>query len=158
MTAEVASLYPKPKEGQEPDFSDKSWRIFYPLYVDSTKSKSDGRKISKDNCCVNPGAEDLFEACAVLKVKAFIELRKAHPKTPIDRIGRVRAKMDNSCIYSTKKELLNAVGKKIPSLPNFEKRKQMKEKKTAELFKSIAGNTPTINPAKAKKKKGKKRR
>ena len=107
-----------------------------------------------------------------MKVPAYVELYKAHPRTPIDRIGRVRAKLKNSdegsptnSAIPTKKELLRQVGRQIPQLKSYEARKKLRERKEAELFKNLVGKAPITNSQKNEggrggnnKKKNKKKR
>ena len=64
---------------------DRIFRKIYPVYVDKTKSVSEGRKISKAEAFDHPMARDIAEACAILKFQTRLEVRPARPPPPAPR-------------------------------------------------------------------------
>eukprot|EP00924_Labyrinthula_sp_SR-Ha-C_P005298 snap_masked-scaffold_1-processed-gene-27.26-mRNA-1 protein AED:0.26 eAED:0.26 QI:0/-1/0/1/-1/1/1/0/163 len=130
------------QSGEKPDFSD-GWYMIYPQYIDSSYSIQKGRKISKEYCVESPDALDLLEACQKLKIKVYHEPFKAHPRNPIERIGRVRIKIKGEDIKDlcSKKEVLRKIGATIPSLKNFLVRRKAREKRKDDLMKGVSGVT-----------------
>ncbi|KAH8145936.1 uncharacterized protein LAJ45_10078 [Morchella importuna] len=67
----------------------KSYHCLYPVYFDSTRSRSSGRRAPRALSIPNPLARALVDACASLRLKTVFEPGKTHPKDWANP-GRVR--------------------------------------------------------------------
>lgn len=56
------------------------WAVLYPLYFDSSRTRSQGRRIGKDLAVPNPLAREVVEAVARLGLHVAFEPAKCHPK------------------------------------------------------------------------------
>lgn len=67
----------------------KNHQCLYPIYFDSTRSRAEGRRVSKSLAVPNPLARELADACASLGLSVLFEPAKSHPKDWANP-GRVR--------------------------------------------------------------------
>ncbi|KAM7199549.1 signal recognition particle subunit SRP19 [Rhypophila sp. PSN 637] len=58
----------------------KTYQCLYPLYFDATRSRAEGRRVSKSLAVPNPLATEIVNACASLRLSVVLEAGKLHPK------------------------------------------------------------------------------
>ncbi|MEM4657953.1 MAG: signal recognition particle subunit SRP19/SEC65 family protein [Candidatus Methanosuratincola sp.] len=63
--------------------------IVWPAYLDSSKTRSMGRMISKEKAVDSPTPEEILEACRDLSYVAQLEVEKKFPSSWWERPGRV---------------------------------------------------------------------
>ncbi|WP_297898679.1 signal recognition particle subunit SRP19/SEC65 family protein [Methanobrevibacter sp.] len=63
--------------------------IIWPAYIDSSKSRSDGRKISKDDAISHPKLTEIARAARKLGLSPKTEDDKSYPKFWWDDTGRI---------------------------------------------------------------------
>lgn len=96
------------------------WKLLYPIYVDRSASRLDGREIAKEFCIDSPTALELELALRTMGFPCKYE-DKRHPATPF-MPGRVRVlykKVDGSEVYpgvTSKLDLLKKITEVIPTL------------------------------------------
>ena len=119
----------------------KTWTVLYPCYFDARLSTAQGRRLARGKLvgCENISAYDVGEACHRLGLNAILEAKR-HPRadplapwggrircelfygpdTPQAKAaaaeGRPRPPMKG--LVATKEQLLAAVAREIPGLPN----------------------------------------
>ncbi|KAK3320749.1 signal recognition particle, SRP19 subunit [Cercophora scortea] len=82
---------PRPQQPQQPrgypemqtttdDSAYKAYQCLYPLYFDATRSRAQGRRVSKSLAVPNPLATEIVNACASLRLSVVLEAGKLHPK------------------------------------------------------------------------------
>ena len=78
-------------------YSDRErWVCIYPVYLNSKRSVTEGRKIPKELSIENPSIDEIRDVCTHLKLNMGVE-DKAHPREP-DKFmyrGRVRVQLKN---------------------------------------------------------------
>ena len=67
----------------------KKWRILYPLYIDKSVGREQGRKVSKQKAVDMPDIDDFRQVFSFLKIPHVIEVDKNHPRDFFCK-GRVR--------------------------------------------------------------------
>lgn len=103
----------------------------YPVYFDTSKKLTHGRKYPRTSCFTAPRFEEICEALKMLEIEFTGEPAKRHPCDPFN-FGRVKVKK----IYS-KKSVVNGVksvidevrAKKLRAKVEMESEKSEKEKK-----------------------------
>jgi signal recognition particle subunit SRP19 len=70
----------------------RSYKCIYPVYFDKTRSRQEGRKVSKKLAVENPLAREIFDAVQLLGLRVAFEGDKIHPKDWANP-GRVRVGM-----------------------------------------------------------------
>jgi len=63
--------------------------VIWPIYLDSTKSRSKGRRIPRNIAVESPQVEEILEACKELSLNPSLEAGKKHPSAWGDKPGRV---------------------------------------------------------------------
>ncbi|MCS4541355.1 MAG: signal recognition particle protein Srp19 [Euryarchaeota archaeon] len=63
--------------------------IIWPVYIDATKSRADGRQISKTKAVPSPKLAEIAKAAEALGLHPKIEREKAYPKEWWEVSGRV---------------------------------------------------------------------
>lgn len=58
----------------------KSWHCLYPVYFDSSRTRQEGRRVSKSLAVPNPLAREIVDAASELGLKVAFEPGKTHPK------------------------------------------------------------------------------
>lgn len=99
------------------------WTMVYPVYVNSLKSVSDGRKVPKSLAVPSPAAVYLAEAAKALGLPTVYEPDKRHPRDPLT-FGRIRVSLTGSPSAVgqlpgnklTKKQLLVKLAAMVPSV------------------------------------------
>lgn len=82
--------------------------MIWPIYLDSTKSLNEGRKISKEFAVPEVKLKDIIKAADKLRYKYTIETDKSYPGEWYNKSGRIIIESDES-----KKEILMALSEKI---------------------------------------------
>ncbi|KAB5583670.1 signal recognition particle sec65 subunit [Coniochaeta sp. 2T2.1] len=65
------------------------YQILYPVYFDASRSRAEGRRVSKSLAVANPLAVEIASACQKLRLNPVLEPTKLHPKDWANP-GRVR--------------------------------------------------------------------
>jgi signal recognition particle subunit SRP19 len=63
--------------------------VVWPVYIDSTKTRSEGRMVPKSLAIDTPTAEEIYEVCKELALNPVSEPAKKLPATWWERPGRV---------------------------------------------------------------------
>ncbi len=63
--------------------------VIWPTYLDSTKTRAEGRMVPKALAVEAPTADEIFDACSELKLMPTIESSKKMPGGWWERPGRV---------------------------------------------------------------------
>jgi len=58
----------------------KEFQCLYPIYFDATRTRADGRRVSKSLAVASPLATEIVSACAALQLPTVLEMGKTHPK------------------------------------------------------------------------------
>ncbi len=64
-------------------------RVLWPVYLDSTKTRKEGRRIPKLLGIPNPSWKELAESATRLGIKPEIDVESAHPAIPWRRTGQI---------------------------------------------------------------------
>lgn len=88
--AAAAAAANRPRQVTDTDLF-KDGHVLYPIYFDASRSRADGRRVSKEIAVSNPLARTIAEACSALKLQPLLEPSKTHPKDWANP-GRVRVK------------------------------------------------------------------
>ncbi|EEP78093.1 conserved hypothetical protein [Uncinocarpus reesii 1704] len=67
----------------------RHFQCIYPIYFDATRSRAEGRKVTKKLAVRNPLAKDILDAVQLLGLNAGFEPEKLHPKDWANP-GRIR--------------------------------------------------------------------
>ncbi|KAI1404153.1 signal recognition particle, SRP19 subunit [Hypoxylon fuscum] len=87
------SASPQPQQIQASDIKD--YQMLYPIYFDASRSRAEGRRVSKTLAVANPLAREIAAACAGLRLAPVFEAHRVHPKDWANP-GRVRVKLSPS--------------------------------------------------------------
>ncbi len=68
---------------------DKDMLVVWPIYFDSTRSRSEGRMVSVQDGAAEPTLDDIITAALKAGFKPEIEREKRHPKTWHESSGRI---------------------------------------------------------------------
>ena len=79
----------RPFNPSAPPADYKTYHCLYPLYFDASRSRLQGRRVSKENAVENPLAREIVDAVQGLGLKTVFEPSKCHPKD-WGNPGRVR--------------------------------------------------------------------
>jgi signal recognition particle subunit SRP19 len=63
--------------------------VIWPIYFDSTKTRSEGRMVSAEDSVQNPSVDDVITATLKAGIKPEIEREKKHPSTWQVSSGRI---------------------------------------------------------------------
>jgi len=64
--------------------------VIFPVYLDSSKTVSDGRRVPKPEGVQDPRLNEIADACAQLGLDYTVEANASHPREPTTRRGLVR--------------------------------------------------------------------
>ncbi|KAI5854529.1 signal recognition particle, SRP19 subunit [Durotheca rogersii] len=92
------TMLPQPQQIQASDIKD--YQMLYPVYFDASRSRAEGRRVSKSLAVHNPLARDIASACASLRLSPVFEAHRVHPKDWANP-GRVRIKLPGKSSSST---------------------------------------------------------
>ncbi|KAK3297978.1 signal recognition particle, SRP19 subunit [Chaetomium fimeti] len=76
-------LYPPPPPQMQTTTDEKAYKAYqclYPVYFDATRTRAEGRRVSRALAVANPLAIDIVQACAGLRLQTVLEAGKIHPK------------------------------------------------------------------------------
>jgi len=68
---------------------DETKTIIWPAYIDSTKSKSEGRKIPKKQAVNSPKLREITQAAKKLRLNPSVEKYKSYPSSWWEGSGRI---------------------------------------------------------------------
>lgn len=68
---------------------DKNKLVIWPIYLDSTRSRSEGRLLSMRNSVKSPDLKEIESAALELELNPIVETDKPYPKSWWDISGRV---------------------------------------------------------------------
>jgi len=63
--------------------------VIWPVYMDATKSRSEGRLLSKKDSITSPALKEIEKAARELNLNPQVETDKAYPKSWWETSGRV---------------------------------------------------------------------
>lgn len=63
--------------------------VIWPIYFDSTKTRSEGRMVSSEDSVPSPSVDDIVTAILKLGIKPEIEREKKHPSAWQASSGRI---------------------------------------------------------------------
>jgi len=98
-----------------------AWIRIYPVYLNSKKTVSEGRKIAKNQAAENPTATEIADVCKFLGLECEVEPEKAYSRDPLSH-GRIKVRFRNElgqpilADLKTKRQLLGRLGTLIPKL------------------------------------------
>ncbi|KAK3030622.1 hypothetical protein RJ639_035826 [Escallonia herrerae] len=107
----------------------KKWNILHPVYINSKKTITEGRRINASKACENPTCAEIGDCCSHLKIPFAIEIDKAYSRDFMQR-GRVRVslKREDGTLYnpaiSSRKELMLHVAELVPRHPGRTKKQE----------------------------------
>ena len=85
--------------------------IIWPVYIDSKKTKKEGRRISKENAVSSPKLREISNAAKKLQLNPEIENDKSYSKSWWETSGRVTVDKTN-----TKRETLTKISNMIKGM------------------------------------------
>ncbi|CAK7265600.1 signal recognition particle subunit [Sporothrix epigloea] len=91
----------------------------YPVYFDKSRSRAEGRRVSKSLAVANPLARDMVDACARLQLRTVFEPTKTHPKDWANP-GRVKVDLKQSTTVKNKHHLYILVARHLAAHPTTE--------------------------------------
>ncbi|XP_043713505.1 signal recognition particle 19 kDa protein-like [Telopea speciosissima] len=127
----------------------KKWIVLYPIYINSKKTITEGRRINTTKACENPTCVEIGDCCNYLKLPSVIEIDKAYPRDFMQR-GRVRVllKKEDGTLYNlaitSRKQLMLQIAEMVP-------RHHGRTKKQEPASTSTAGSTKSGKGGKKKK-------
>jgi signal recognition particle subunit SRP19 len=87
--------------------------VIWPAYIDSDRTKQEGRKISKNSALKAPKLREISRAAGKLGLNPEVENNKSYPKSWWESSGRVIVDKDQSKI-----EILIKISKTIKGFRN----------------------------------------
>ncbi len=85
--------------------------LLWPAYFDSSKTRREGRKISKSAAIQNPNLIEIQKAAVFLKLEPEIEADFMYPANPWKKTGRIWVNCKN-----TKAKTLTRIAKEISNI------------------------------------------
>ncbi|MGB9134885.1 MAG: signal recognition particle subunit SRP19/SEC65 family protein [Candidatus Bathyarchaeia archaeon] len=85
--------------------------VLWPSYVDSSRTRKEGRKVSKSVGVLNPTLAELQGAAEKLKMKPEAEADATHPSSPWRKTGRILVQKKG-----TKTQTLMRIAKEIAAM------------------------------------------
>lgn len=128
----AAALPPQPLIPQQPTIpkvQTKTWSTLYPVYFDNSRSRAEGRRVTKNLAVANPLATEIADAVSSLGFRAKLEVMSTHPKDWANT-GRVKVQMKDvetgkrmtgSAGIQNKHHLYILVGKYLQAHPTTER-------------------------------------
>lgn len=71
------------------------FQCLYPVYFDATRTRAEGRRVSRDLAVPNPLAREVVNACRHLRLQTLFEPEKMHPKDWANP-GRVKVQLKDA--------------------------------------------------------------
>uniref|UniRef100_A0A336MX53 CSON004935 protein n=1 Tax=Culicoides sonorensis TaxID=179676 RepID=A0A336MX53_CULSO len=106
------------------------WICIYPAYINSKKSRQEGRKIAKENAVENPSYQEIKDVLGLTGLSFLVE-NKLYPREKSKELqcrGRIRVQIKNddgkpiNPEYPTRDSVLLYLGKSIPQLKSRQNR------------------------------------
>lgn len=63
--------------------------VLWPVYLDSSRTRKQGRRVPKSVAVSNPNVDELKGAIETLGLEPEVEIGRAHPATPWQKTGRI---------------------------------------------------------------------
>ena len=82
--------------------------VVWPAYIDATKTRSEGRKISQHDAVKSPSLREIAYAASALRLEYEVEEGRAYPRSHWERSGRVLVEKAGK-----KTEILREIAAKI---------------------------------------------
>jgi signal recognition particle subunit SRP19 len=82
--------------------------IIWPAYFDSTKTRKDGRRVSKDLAVSSPRLLEIKDVAEKLHLECEIVMDAAYPKTPWLKTGMLLAKKNEE-----KEQIIKRIAKQL---------------------------------------------
>ncbi|KAL7263161.1 hypothetical protein ACSBR1_001355 [Camellia fascicularis] len=107
----------------------KKWLMLYPIYINSKKTITEGRRISTSKACENPTCAEIGDCCSHLKLPFAIEIDKAYSRDFMQR-GRVRVMLKkedgtfSNPAISSRKQLMLRIAELVPRHPGRTKKQE----------------------------------
>jgi signal recognition particle subunit SEC65 len=151
-----------------PDCKDGDWVTLYPLYMDSTRSASEGRRVPVQFC--RPDVQAIEMATVIYRIAqlpCIAENLKSHPHDPGNKNGRVRVKLRNkgkasNLRFASKTALLRAIGAELDKIPQRRQRLEalakQRAQEEAEDLKLRQGTSAPASSASSSSKKDKRKK
>lgn len=128
------------------------FQCLYPVYFDASRTRAEGRRVSKNLAVANPLARELVNACRDLRLQTLFEPEKMHPKDWANP-GRVKVNLKESgggkgagaggsSGIKNKHQLYILIAQHLRNNPTT-------EKSSAALWDRIPGGPPPPDRAKA---------
>ncbi|KAG4077478.1 hypothetical protein HA402_002905 [Bradysia odoriphaga] len=118
-TAPITQWSPTKKHSEA-----ERWICIYPAYINSKKSRQEGRRLPKDNCVENPTFQEIKDVLSVCNVRFGVE-NKLYPRERSKELqfrGRIRIQLRNddgtpfNPQFPTRDSLMLHLGSMIPQL------------------------------------------
>ena len=125
----TAAVLPSPQQPTITKAQTKTWSTLYPVYFDNSRSRAEGRRVSKNLAVANPLATEIADAVTSLGFRAKLEVMSTHPKDWANT-GRVKIQMKDtesgkrltgSAGVQNKHHLYILVGKYLQAHPTTER-------------------------------------
>ncbi|XP_064547498.1 signal recognition particle 19 kDa protein [Drosophila montana] len=100
------------------------WICIYPAYINSKKTRQEGRRLPKENCVENPTYVEIRDVLSVSNVQFVVENKQycREKSRELQFRGRVRVQLRNAdgtlcnSEFSTRESIMRHVAGKIPQL------------------------------------------
>ncbi|XP_037934139.1 signal recognition particle 19 kDa protein-like [Teleopsis dalmanni] len=111
------------------------WICIYPAYINSKKTRQEGRRLSKENCVENPTYVEIRDVLSVTNLRVGVENKQysREKSREVQFRGRIRVQMRNDdgslCNpeFESREAIMRYVTDKIPQLKS-------RQNKTADSF------------------------
>ncbi|XP_034936224.1 signal recognition particle 19 kDa protein [Chelonus insularis] len=116
------------------------WVCIYPIYLNSKRTRAQGRKLIKSKCVENPTHQEIRDVLIAAGLKVGVE-NKLHPKERSKELlfrGRIRVQLKNDdgtpCHpdFPTRDSLLLHLGTTIPNLKTRQGKQNFNEQQSSQ--------------------------
>nr|A9AAJ9.1 RecName: Full=Signal recognition particle 19 kDa protein; Short=SRP19 [Methanococcus maripaludis C6] len=84
--------------------------IIWPTYIDSKRTKNEGRKVSKEFAVQSPKLKDIADKINKMGLEYSIENKKSYPREPWEICGYIKVKIEKN---ASKLQILKEVCKSM---------------------------------------------
>ena len=99
--------------------------VIWPIYMDSTKTRSEGRKISTEDAVSEPKLNEVYNAALSLSLKPIKHQNKAYPGERYNKSGRVLVESETL----SKNEMIRKISESIKNSRKAKKNANRNSKK-----------------------------
>eukprot|EP01137_Pigoraptor_chileana_P034407 Opistho-2@26912 len=92
-------------EKKDPSVKER-WVCIYPVYLNSTKTVPEGRRVSRERGVRDPTCNEIRDVCNSLKLECAVEPHKCYPRD-FTQQGRVRVHLRNADGSPVKPQIAN---------------------------------------------------